>query len=55
MTKSQKFLLILGTVGLLIGGFAIAKFLTRNVRNIRGGTVKLQTYDVPPIEEPLTE
>jgi pyrimidine operon attenuation protein/uracil phosphoribosyltransferase len=55
MTKAQKILLILGIVGVGIGGFVLAKYLTRNIRKIRGGTVTLQTYDTPPSEEPLSE
>ena len=55
MSKAQKILLIVGILGVAIGGFAITMYLPRNVRRIRGGVVKLQTYDVPPIEEPLEE
>lgn len=55
MTKAQKILLIVGIVGVAVGGFAITMYLTRNVRRIRGGVVKLQTYDTPPSEEPLEE
>lgn len=55
MTKAKKILLIVGIIGVAIGGFAITMYLTRNVRRIRGGVVKLQTYDEAPIEEPLTE
>jgi pyrimidine operon attenuation protein/uracil phosphoribosyltransferase len=55
MTKAQKILLVVGIIGVAIGGFTLAKYLTRNVRKIRGGTVTLQTFDTPPSEEPLTE
>ena len=55
MTKAQKILLVVGIVGVAIGGFVLTKYLTRNVRKIRGGTVTLQTYDAPPSEEPLSE
>lgn len=55
MTKAQKILLLVGIIGVAIGGFSIAKYLTRNVRKIRGGTVTLQTFDTPPSEEPLNE
>lgn len=55
MTKAKKILLVVGIIGVAIGGFALAKYLTRNVRKIRGGTVTLQTYDTPTNEEPLTE
>jgi hypothetical protein len=55
MSKAQKILLVVGIIGVGIGGFVLAKYLTRNVRKIRGGTVTLQTYDTPPSEEPLSE
>jgi hypothetical protein len=55
MSKAQKILLVVGIVGVAIGGFVLAKYLTRNVRKIRGGTVTLQTFDAPPVEEPLSE
>jgi hypothetical protein len=55
MTKAQKILLVVGIIGIGIGGFALTKYLTRNVRKIRGGTVTLQTYETPPNEEPLSE
>jgi hypothetical protein len=55
MSKGQKILLVLGIIGVIIGGFTLTKYLTRNVRKIRGGTVTFQTYDAPPSEEPLNE
>jgi pyrimidine operon attenuation protein/uracil phosphoribosyltransferase len=55
MTKAQKILLVVGILGVAFGGFVLAKYLTRNIRKIRGGTVTLQTYDTPPSEEPLSE
>lgn len=55
MNTKQKVLLIVGILGLAFGGFVLTKYLTRNVRKIRGGTVTLQTFDTPPNEEPLTE
>jgi hypothetical protein len=55
MTKAQKILLVVGIVGVALGGFVLTKYLTRNVRKIRGGTITLQTYDAPPSEEPLSE
>jgi hypothetical protein len=55
MTKTQKILLVVGILGVAVGGFVLTKYLTRNVRKIRGGTVTLQTFDTPPNEEPLTE
>ena len=55
MTKAKKILIVVGIIGVAIGGFALTKYLTRNVRRIRGGTVTLQTYDTPPNEEPLNQ
>jgi beta-lactamase regulating signal transducer with metallopeptidase domain len=55
MTKAKKILLIVGIIGVIIGGFTLTKYLTRNLRKIRGGTVTLQTFDTPPNEEPLAE
>jgi pyrimidine operon attenuation protein/uracil phosphoribosyltransferase len=53
--KRKKLFLAIGFVGVAVGGFVLAKFLTRNVRKIRGGTVTLQTFDEPPVDTPLTE
>jgi pyrimidine operon attenuation protein/uracil phosphoribosyltransferase len=53
--KRKKLFLAIGFVGVAVGGFVLAKFLTRNVRKIRGGTVTLQTFDTPPVDTPLTE
>jgi hypothetical protein len=55
MTTRKKILLIIGIIAVGVGGFALTKYLTRNVRRIRGGEVKLQTFDTPPNEEPLEE
>jgi hypothetical protein len=55
MSKAQKILLVVGILGVAFGGFVLAKYLTRNVRKIRGGTVTLQKFETPPIEEPLSE
>jgi hypothetical protein len=52
MTRGQKILFVLGFIGLGIGGFALAKYLTRNTVKIVGGTVELQTYNEPPNQEP---
>lgn len=53
MTRTQKILLLVGIIGLAIGGFALTKYLTRNVVRVKGGTITLQEYDTPPSEEPL--
>ena len=55
MSRLKKILLIVGVVSVAIGGFALTKYLTRNVRKIRGGTVILKSYDTPPNEQPLIE
>jgi hypothetical protein len=53
--RKKKIFLAIGLVGVAVGGFVLAKYLTRNVRKIRGGTITLQTFDEPPIDTPLTE
>jgi len=55
MTKAQKILLVVGILGIAFGGFVLAKYLTRNVKKIIGGTMTFQEFDTPPIEEPLPE
>ena len=55
MDRSKKIFLGIGILGVAVGGFVLTKYLTRNVRKIRGGTVTLQTFDEPTSEEPLTE
>ena len=52
MTKTKKIILIVGLVGVDIGGYALTKFLTRNVKRVRGGVVRKQTFETPaePIE-----
>ena len=55
MDRSKKIFLIIGIVGVAVGGFVLTKYLTRNIRTIRGGSVTLQTFDTPASEEPLTE
>jgi hypothetical protein len=47
MTRGQKILLVVGFIGVAIGGFALAKYLTRNTIKIVGGTIELQTYSTP--------
>ena len=55
MDRKKKIFLAIGLVGVAVGGFVLAKYLTRNVRKIRGGTITLQTFDEPPVDTPLTE
>ena len=54
MDRRKKIFLAIGFIGVAVGGFVLVKFLTRNVRKIRGGQITLQKFDTPPIEEPLT-
>jgi len=53
VTRFKKILLAVGLVGVAIGGFALTKYLTRNVKRIVGGFVIKQTYDEPA--EPFYE
>jgi hypothetical protein len=55
MNKTQKILLGVGFIGVAIGGFALAKYLTRNVVRDRGFTVTFVKYDTPAIDEPLED
>jgi len=55
MKLTKKIVLVLGLLGVAIGGYTLTKFLTRNVRKIRGGIIILQKFDTPPIVEPLPE
>ena len=53
MTKGKKILLILGILGVAIGGFAIAKFLTRNT--VRYKFLTVQYVDIPKSELTTSE
>jgi hypothetical protein len=55
MTKAKKILIVVGVVSLAIGGFALAKYLTRNVIRQKYVTAKFVDYKTPPIVEPITE
>jgi hypothetical protein len=55
MTRAKKILIGVGVIALAIGGYALTKFLTRNVVRDRGWTVEFIEYDTPPIEEPLED
>jgi hypothetical protein len=52
MNKTKKIFLIVGLVGISIGGFVLAKWLTRNVKRVKGGIIRTQSFDEPakPIE-----
>ena len=55
MNKTQKILLGLGILSVAVGGFALAKYLTRNVVKDRGWTVTFVKYDTPAAGEPLED
>jgi hypothetical protein len=56
MTRGKKILLVVGFVGLAIGGYALVKFLTRNVwKGKYGNQINYIQYDTPPSEEPLED
>lgn len=55
MTTTKKILIGVGVLALGIGGYALAKYLTRNVVRDRGWTVTFVKYDTPPSEEPLED
>jgi hypothetical protein len=52
MNRAKKIYLIAGIIGVAIGGFVLTKWLTRNVKRVKGGVIRTQTFDVPaePIE-----
>jgi hypothetical protein len=52
MNKTKKIFLIVGLIGVAIGGFALTKWLTRNVKKVKGGIIRKQVFDEPakPIE-----
>jgi beta-lactamase regulating signal transducer with metallopeptidase domain len=49
MSKAQKILLVVGIVGVAIGGFVLAKYLTRNVRKYKFYTITVQKDDKPAL------
>jgi hypothetical protein len=55
VSKAKKIFLIVGLISVAVGGFALTKWLTRNVKKVRGGVVRIVEYDTPPSEEPLSE
>lgn len=52
MTRTKKIYLIVGLVGVAISGFVLTKWLTRNVKRVKGGVIRIQNFDEPakPIE-----
>ena len=47
MTRGQKILLGVGVLGVAIGGFVLAKFLTRNTRKYQFYSITLSTDSTP--------
>lgn len=52
MKRTKKILIVIGLIGVAIGGFALTKWLTRNVKRVKGGVIRKQVFDEPakPIE-----
>ena len=52
MNTRKKILIVVGLLGVAIGGFALTKWLTRNVKKVKGGVIRKQIFDEPaqPIE-----
>ena len=47
MTKTKKTLLVVGIIGVCIGGFTLARFLTRNTKKYKYYTVIISQSDEP--------
>jgi hypothetical protein len=47
MTRVKQILLVVGLVGVAVGGFALTKFLTRNVKRVKGGVIVRQNFEQP--------
>ena len=52
MTKSKK-IIIAVVVGFAVGGFVLAKYITRNQKKIVGGTIEFVEYDTPLVVKEL--
>jgi hypothetical protein len=52
MSKAKKIFIIVGLISVAVGGFVLTKWLTRNVKRVKGGIIRKQTFDEPaqPIE-----
>jgi hypothetical protein len=48
MNKAKKIFLIVGLVGVVIGGFVLTKWLTRNVKKVKGFIIVKETFDEEP-------
>jgi len=47
MTKAKKILLIVGIIGVAIGGFALTKYLTRNVKRYKFYNITVNEKEEP--------
>jgi hypothetical protein len=47
VTRFKKILLAVGLVGVAVGGYALTKYLTRNVKRVKGGVILRQNFDEP--------
>jgi hypothetical protein len=47
MTKAKKILIVVGILGVAIGGFALAKYLTRNTKKYKYYNVTISNSDEP--------
>ncbi len=47
MTKAQKILIVVGVLGVVIGGFVLAKYLTRNTKKYKYYDITVSKSDEP--------
>jgi hypothetical protein len=47
MTKAKKILLVVGIIGVAIGGFALTKYLTRNVKKYKFYKITIKEEEEP--------
>lgn len=55
MSKNKKIALIVASVILTVGGFAVTQWWVKKVTRIRGGIAIKQEYTEPTDTQPLTE
>jgi hypothetical protein len=48
VNKTKKIFLIVGLVGVAVGGFVLTKWLTRNVKKVKGFIIVKQEFDEKP-------